>query len=264
MYGDLLCPMIVHSVIYFIRNLLLIITAIIAFLSCSEKPVALVREVRCQGDALISKRMTYTSSGEMASLVQPGDSGVYTYSEHRIELRRYFSEDSSTILQSYTTDELGRIRNEQIFEKDSVLLSTSTFEYTDDGQLDLIHSINLRTNAEFRFLLAYQDEDPVKMKVFLNNQLLRTFYYRYDPEAVNLLSLTGEISGYPVFSVLNGDSPLGKPAAHLLLERIVVEANGDTSEYITYKNQIGNQSELQSILMKNELYGTTMYFEYNY
>lgn len=229
-----------------------------------ENHPRVIREIQCREENMMSKLITYTPSGNLASVVQPGDSGVYTYSGDSILLRRYFSDNNSSILHLFRTDALGRVMSEMVYDEKEIPLTSSTFVYTLDGHLDFVHTKNLRTNTEFRFVFSYANGDPVKMEVHLNEQLLRTFHYSYHEGYKNLLGLSQEVPGFPIFHAQNGDSPIGKPSTHLLKERIVIEANQDTTEHVVYINKSSADSTLSTQTVKNLNTGSVIHYDYRY
>lgn len=256
--------MLILSAITILRNIFLSSLALMLCFSGVENQSHVIREIQCREESLMSKQITYTPTGQLATVVQPGDSGVYSYTGDSILLRRYFSDNNSSILHLYRTDALGRVMSEMVYDEKENPLTSSTFVYTLDGHLDFIHTKNLRTNTVFRFVFSYVNGDPVKMEVHLNEQLLRTFHYSYNEGYKNLLGLSQEVPGFPIFHALNGDSPIGKPSTHLLKERIVIEANQDTTEHVVYLNKTAADSTLATQTVKNLTTGSVIHYDYRY
>jgi hypothetical protein len=102
------------------------------------------------------------------------------------------------------------------------------------------------------------------MEVHLNDELLRTFHYSYHEGYKNLLGLSQEVPGFPIFHALNGDSPIGKPSTHLLKERIVIEANQDTTEHVVYISKTSADSTLATQTVKNLNTGSVIHYDYRY
>ncbi len=246
------------------RYLLFVALPFLFCLAGTGKKVQPVTTIVCREESFINKAITYTKSGDVLSFVQTGDSCVYEYAGDSILLRRYFSEDDSKVVQVYHTDGFGRISTEQVYDHDSLPLSRSQFVYSADGFLSAVESVNQRSGAIFRFLFTYADGDLVMMEVYLNDEHLRTFHYKYDADRKNTLALSQEIPGYPVFTAKDEHSPMGKPSTHLLTEKVIVEANQDTTGHQVFHNRTTTDGRLVSQTMKDLRYGTMLHLDYMY
>ena len=246
------------------RYLLFVALPFLFCLAGTGKQMQPVSSIICREEGFINKAITYSRSGDVLSFVQTGDSAAYEYVGDSIIVTRYFSEDSSMVLQVYHTDGFGRIRTEQVYDTQLKPLSHSKFVYSADGFLSGVEAVNQRTGATFRFLFTYAEGDLIMMEVMLNEELLRTFHYTYDANRKNMLALSQEVPGYPVFSAEDAHSPFGKTSTHLLKEKVIIEANQDTTGHEVYINKTDADGRLVSQVMKDMRYGTLLHLEYMY